>query len=113
MDPDSKDVLDKADALLRRRSPVGTETSGVPVLTDLVDDPNAAKATGDLARDVFHRVMAEVEGHLAKDLEARLAQRIVPQVHAAVVEAIGDLRKDLANAINVAIADAFRNRPPP
>ena len=109
MDHD-KDVLGKADALLRRHAPVGGETGGVPVLTDLIDDP-ADKATSELARDVFHRVMAEVEGRLAADLEKRLAQHLVPQVHAAVASAIGDLRQELANAIGDAVADALRNRP--
>ena len=111
MDHDDKDVLGKADALLRRHAPVGTETGGVPTLTDLVEDPATAEATRALARDVFHRVMAEVEGRLAKDLEARLAQHLVPQVHAAVASAIGDLRQELANAIGDAVADALRNRP--
>ena len=106
-----KDVLDKADALLRRHAPVGSETGTVPVLTDLVDDP-ANRLTSELARDVFHRVMAEVEGRLAADLEKRLAQHLVPQVHAAVASAIGDLRQELANAIGDAVADALRNRPP-
>ena len=110
MDQD-KDVLGKADALLRRHAPGGTETGGVPLLTDLVDDPAAAEAANALARDVFHRVMAEVEGRLAADLEKRLAQHLVPQVHAAVASAIGDLRQELANAIGDAVADALRNRP--
>ena len=111
MDND-KDVLGKADALLRRHAQGGSETGSVPVLTDLVDDPGAAKQTSELARDVFHRVMAEVEGRLAADLEKRLAQHLVAQVHAAVASAIGDLRQELANAIGDAVSDALRNRPP-
>ena len=110
MDHD-KDVLGKADALLRRHAPVGSETGGVPVLTDLIDDPAAREAHGELAREVFRRVMAEVEGRLAADLEKRLAQHLVPQVHAAVASAIGDLRQELANAIGDAVADALRNNP--
>jgi hypothetical protein len=105
-----KDVLGKADALLRRHA-MGTETAGVPVLTDLVDHPADGEGTSDLAREVFTRVMAEVEGRLAADLEKRLAQHLVPQVHAAVASAIGDLRQELANAIGDAVSEALRNRP--
>jgi len=112
LEDQEKDVLGKADALLRRHVPVGTETGSVPVLTDLVDDPAGAGAASDLAGEVFRRVMAEVEGRLAADLEKRLALHLVPQVHAAVASAIGDLREELANAIGDAVADALRNRPP-
>ena len=112
---DDKDLLGKADALLRRHavaSPANeSETGGVPILTDLVDDPRANEPSGDLAREVFRRVMAEVEGRLAADLEKRLTQHLVPQVHAAVASALGDLRQELANAIGDAVAEALKNRP--
>lgn len=105
-----KDIIGKADALLRRHSPdSGSDTGGVPILTELIDAP------GDeaLAREIFTRVMAEVERKLAADLEKRLAQHLVPQVHAAVASAIGDLRQELANAIGDAVADALRTRKAP
>ena len=104
-----KDVLGKADALLRRHA-VGTETGGVPVLTDFIHDPKARAATEDIARDVFNRVMAEVEGRLAADLEKRLVQHLVPQVHTAVASALGDLHQELANAIGDAVAAALKDR---
>jgi hypothetical protein len=104
-----KDVLGQADALLRRHA-VGTETGGVPVLTDLIHDPKAKAAAEDLARDVFNRVMTEVEGRLAADLEKRLVQHLVPQVHAAVASALGDLHQELANAIGDAVAAALKDR---
>jgi hypothetical protein len=104
-----KDVIGKADALLRRHS-VGSETGSVPILTDIVDDPDRAGAATDLAQEVFTRVMAEVEGRLAKDLEQRLLQHLVPQVHTAVVSALGDLRQELANAIGDAVAAALESR---
>jgi hypothetical protein len=104
-----KDVLGQADALLRRHA-VGTETGGVPVLTDLIHDPKAKAAAEALARDVFNRVMAEVEGRLAADLEKRLVQHLVPQVHAAVASALGDLHQELANAIGDAVAAALKDR---
>jgi hypothetical protein len=104
-----KDVLGKADALLRRHA-VGSETGGVPVLTDLVHDPKAKAAADELAREIFNRVLAEVEGRLAADLEKRLVQHLVPQVHSAVASALGDLHQELANAIGDAVAAALKDR---
>lgn len=109
-----KDVLGKADALLRRHSVAapggGSETGGVPILTDLVDAPGAATRSSELAQEVFTRVMAEVEGRLAADLEQRMLQHLVPQVHAAVASALGDLHQELANAIGDAVAAALEAR---
>jgi hypothetical protein len=105
-----KDVLGKADALLRRHGAAGTETGGVPVLTDLVHDPRAKAAIDELTREIFNRVMAEVEGRLAAELEKRLAQHLVSQVHTAVASALGDLHQELANAIGDAVAAALKDR---
>jgi hypothetical protein len=106
-----RDVLGKADALLRRHSVQppgsGTESGGVPVLTDFVDDRGAAN---ELAHEVFKRVMLQVEGRLAHDLEKRLAAHLAPQVHAAVISALGDLRQELANAIGDAVQEAVAAR---
>jgi hypothetical protein len=106
-----KDILNKADALLRRASiappATGSDTGGVPILTDLVEAPEDNAA---LAREVFNRVMKEVEGRLAADLEKRLAEHLVPEVHAAVASALGDLRQELANAIGDAVAEALKTR---
>ena len=114
---DERDVLGKADALLRRHGPAapasGSDTGGVPVLTDLVGVPSSIAApgpAGELAREVFTRVMTQVEGGLAKDLELRLAHHLSPQVHAAVASALGDLRQELANIIGDAIAEAVARR---
>jgi hypothetical protein len=105
-----KDVLGKADALLRRHAATGTETGGVPVLTDLVHDPRTQAAIDELTREIFNRVMAEVEGRLAADLEKRLVQHLVPQVHTAVASALGDLHQELANAIGDAVTAALKDR---
>jgi hypothetical protein len=112
--PTDKDVLGKADALLRRAggSPIGTATGGVPVLTELVEAPAPPDEEAELARAVFDRVWAEVESRLAAELERRLAQHLVPQVHAAVASAIGDLRQELANSIGDAIKEALARRAP-
>lgn len=117
-----KDIFGKADALLRRHSIAppadGSETGGVPMLTDLVETPDgdppaaapmasAAVPPADLTQQVIDRVMAEVEQRLAADLERKLIEHLTPQVHAAVASAIGDLHQELANAIGDAIAQAL------
>ena len=104
-----KDVMGKADALLRRHA-AGGEAGSVPVLTDFVHDPRAGQLTDELAREIFDRVMKEVEGRLAADLEKRLVQHLVPQVHTAVASALGDLHQELANAIGDAVIAALRER---
>jgi len=101
-----KDVLEKADALLRRHAP-GSETGAYPVLTDLIPDPGEQ---GDIAREVFTRVMAEVESRLTVDFEQRLADQLVPLIHASVAATVGDLRQELANAIGDAVAAALERR---
>jgi hypothetical protein len=103
-----KDILNRADALLKRQARPGeSDTGAFPVLTDFVEDK---AATDELARDVYKRVMLQVEGHLAHDLEARLAQHLAPQIHAAVISALGDLRQELANAISEAVREAIAAR---
>ena len=112
--PADKDVLGKADALLRRHSlgapGTATDPHGVPVLTEIVEPPAADHRTSELAREVFERVMADVEGRLAAELERRLAHHLVPQVHAAVASALGDLHQELANTIGDAIKEALDRR---
>ena len=118
--PSDKDVLGQADALLRRHSisapGSGADTGAVPLLTDLVEHLDTGSPTSvdpptsELAREVFERVMAEVEGRLAAELERRLAQHLIPQVHAAVASAIGDLHQELANTIGDAVKEALERR---
>ena len=120
-----RDIFGKADALLRRHSIAppadGSETGGVPMLTDLVETPDGeppqpappaesevTPATQeDITQQVINRVMLEVEQRLAADLERKLIEHLTPQVHAAVASAIGDLHQELANAIGDAIAQAL------
>ena len=113
-DADDKDVFGKADALLRRHaaSSVGADPAAVPLLTDLYDMPvtEGSPAATELAHEVFSRVMAAVEERLAQDLEERLVQHLVPQVHAAVASALGDVRQELANAIGDAVSEALKAR---
>jgi hypothetical protein len=115
---DDDDVLGKADALLRRRSVAppadGSQTGGVPLLTDLVGEPPDASdaLTGDVAHEVFDRVIAEVESRLTAELERRVAERLAPEVNSAVVSALADLRPELAKTIADAVAEALAKRPP-
>jgi hypothetical protein len=108
-----KDVLGKADALLRRHSlPLpgsGGDTGGVPVLTELIEAPD--ESTAQLSQAIFERVMQEVEGRLGADLERRLTQHLAGQVHAAVASAIGDMRQELANVIGDAVKQELERRP--
>ena len=107
-----KDLIGKADGLMRRHA-AGPDVETVPVLTDLVQSGPVPPARGphsDLAREIFARVMSEVESRLAADLERRLNQHLIPQVHAAVASAIGDLHQELANAIGDAINRALEHR---
>jgi hypothetical protein len=113
--PSDKDVFGKADALLRRHSigTIGTATDahGVPLLTEMVEPaPGAEDETAVLAREVFERVMSEVEGRLAEELEKRLVQHLHSEVSAAVASALGDLHQDLANTIGDAIKEALARR---
>ena len=118
-----RDVLDKADALLKRHAPRapggGSDTGGIPVLTDLID-PSPATAPAPrasldgpqraLMQDIFHAVMAQVEDRLAIELEQRLAEHLIAEVHVAVAAAIGDLRPALADVIGDAISEALAAR---
>jgi len=104
-----KDVLGRADALLKRQAPARPEgdSGAFPVLTDFVEDK---AATDELAHEVFKRVMLQVEGRLSHDLEMRLAKHLAPQIHAAVIGAMGDLRQELAGAIAEAVQEAIAAR---
>jgi hypothetical protein len=107
-----KDVLGKADALLKRHSlPLpgsGTDAGGVPVLTEIIEPQGAASS--QLAQAIFERVMKEVEGRMGSDLQRRLNQHLAGQVHAVVASAIGDMRQELANVIGDAIKQELERR---
>jgi hypothetical protein len=103
---DDKDILGKADALLRRHAgaSAAADPADVPLLTDLIEAPAAATPPADPAeREVFDRVAAEVEKRITAELERRVARSLVPQIHAAVAGAVGDLQPDIARAINEAL----------
>lgn len=106
-----KDVLGKADALLRRHAGgTGSDTGGVPVLTDIVDDEDAA--TAELVREISARVMTAVEKRLAADLEERLARQFSAQVQGAVASALDELRQELSQTIGEAVTEALQRTKP-
>lgn len=103
---DEKDILGKADALLRRHAGASpaADSSDVPLLTDLVEAPApAAPPTDPVQREVFDRVIAEVEKRLTAELERRVARQLAPQIHAAIAGAVADLHQDIARAIHEAL----------
>jgi hypothetical protein len=106
------DILGKADALLKRHSQrPGTDTGGVPLLTDLVEAPAPDAAPADpLAREVFTRVMAHIEGRLASDLHGRVAKELAPYIQSAVASAIGALRQEISQAVSKAVSEALEAR---
>jgi len=113
---EDRDVLNKADALLKRHAAT-PDGGGIPVLTDLIEPPappqtDGVSAAGEISQEVFARVMAEVEGRLATELERRLVDHLKGEVHVAVSNALGDLRQDVANAIGDAVSAALERRQP-
>jgi len=130
---DDRDILGKADALLRRHVPSNTAGDGrdVPVLTELITPPGGKPATPPapgpvppaipapvapsrddaFTRDLVAEVVNAVEARLAQDLERRLAPQVTAEVQAAVAATLGDLRQDIANAVGDAVAEALARRP--
>lgn len=123
---DDRDILGKADALLRRHVPPTTTGDGrdVPVLTELITPsgrpaspavpepaPPATPAPDAFTRDLVAEVVNAVQARLAQDLERRLTQQVTAEVQASVAATLGDLRQDIANAVGDAVAEALARRP--
>ncbi len=129
---DDRDILGKADALLRRHVPPNTAGDGrdVPVLTELITPsgrppapavpepvppaspaPVAAARDDAFIRDLVAEVVNAVQARLAQDLERRLTQQVTAEVQASVAATLGDLRQDIANAVGDAVAEALARRP--
>jgi hypothetical protein len=125
---DDRDILGKADALLRRHAPPRPGTpdgSDVPVLTELItpggsqpapaapaEAPHAPHRDDALARELVAEVVNAVHARLAQDLERRLARQVTAEVQAAVAATLGDLRQEIANAAGDAVAQALARRTP-
>ena len=115
---EDKDVLGKADALLRRHQ-VGVDTGGVPVLTERFQPPPAVHAVQgaealDLSaeeRALVERVTQAVEARLAADLERRVTREIGPRMDEAIASAVQELRGELAGTIAQAVREALKAGP--
>ena len=129
---DDRDILGKADALLRRHAPHragAAEGTDVPVLTELITPgapPPAPVAAGPTphregttpSREAFTRelvagIVDTVQARIAQDLERTLATHVTAEVHAAVAAAVANLRQDIAAAVGDAVAEALARRPHP
>jgi hypothetical protein len=123
---DDRDILGKADALLRRHVPPRTgpaDGADVPVLTELITPgghaapapapacEGGAASRDALARELVAEVVDTVQARLAQDLERRVAQQVTAEVQSAVAAVLGDLRQDIANAVGDAVAEALARRP--
>ena len=120
-----KELLEKADALLRRHAlGTGNETGTYPVLTDLVVPPElaadeaaprqAAAAAEDtqLRAEIVARVLQELRIRLGVDLEREVAEKLAPQLRAAVAESLAGLEQRLAGIVAEAVARALQERGP-
>jgi hypothetical protein len=125
---DDRDILGKADALLRRHVPPRTGPAAgadVPVLTELITPgghvASAAAAPAppreggipsreSLTRELVAEVVDTVQARLAQDLERRLAQPVTTEVQAAVAAA-GRPAPDIANAVGDAVGRGAARRP--
>ena len=117
-----KDLLEKADALLRRHALApGNETGTYPVLTDLVvpaeaqEPANAEPETPqdpELRDEIVEGVLAELRTRLGADLEREVAETLAPQLRAAVKESLAALEERLGTIVTDAVARALQERGP-
>ena len=113
-----KELLEKADALLRRHALApGSETGTYPVLTDLVvpadaQEPATPPTDAGLRDEIVEGVLAELRTRLGADLERAVAETLAPQLRAAVKESLATLEDRLATIVTEAVARALQERPP-
>ncbi len=90
-----KDILGKADGLMRRHTlappATGSDTGAVPILTDFIETPVAqiapAAATSTGPQDLAAIVMAKVEERLAAEMD-RVRRELADTVAEALREAL-------------------------
>lgn len=114
--PDERDILDKADALLRRHAPRNAglgENADVPVLTELITPGGDRPAASDdeFTRKLVAEVASAVQARIAQDLEHHLTQKAIAEVHTSVAAALGDIQQDIATMIADAVAEALARHP--
>jgi hypothetical protein len=131
-----KDLIDKADALLRRHAlNPGNETGTYPVLTDLVvppelqeapaaaeepsveepaEEPSAPPQEDEETRlrdEIVAGVLRDVRTRLGVELERQVAEALAPQLRAAVAEALAGLQDRLAAVVAEAVERSLGDRP--
>jgi hypothetical protein len=109
-----KDLLDKADALLRRHAlgAAGGETGTYPVLTDLIGAPEPQQPDTSLREELVERVLKELRTQVGVEMERQVAETLAPQLRAAVAEALAGMQERLATLVAEAVAKALEERGP-
>jgi len=120
MAEDDRDILGKADALLRRHVPPRAESgeSDVPVLTELITPGDApspslpfpAAESGESNSELVAEIARAVQSRLVDDFERRMTQQVTADVQASVAAALEDLRQEIADAVREAVAEALSSR---
>ncbi|MBC8007479.1 MAG: hypothetical protein H7X76_05465 [Prolixibacteraceae bacterium] len=134
MDRD-RELAGKVDALMGKHSTVprpadAVDDRNVPILTEVVNAPvwspepvgdSALRQLSDLeidtlSHEIFMRVYGKLDRELAAKLEDRIAAQLATQINVAITHVITDMRQEIANeigdAVNAALADNLRQKPP-
>ena len=104
-----KDLLGKADGLMRRHSSaVGSDTSSFPVLTDLVDTPPAVDPIDSVAAgDASGAPLDDEPSEPTEELTARVMQKVDERLQAEMQR----VRREVADAVAEAVREVLANRP--
>lgn len=102
-----KDLLGKADGLMRRHSAVGTDTSAFPVLTDLVDTPPPAAPIESVAAP---DAAAEAPAHEPIPGAEELTERVMRKVDERLEAEMQRVRREIADAVAAAVRDVLGKR---
>ena len=98
-----KDLLGKADGLMRRNPPaLGTETVPVPVLTDFVEAPPPGPPV-EVAHAPSPPPAASEHDEIAAQVTRRVEQRLEEEMQR--------VRRELAQAVADAVREALATRP--
>ena len=118
----SEDLLGKADAFLKRYHPSGAAAPGdVPVLTEVIAEPQAAPAAPvlDVARSapapsdlleleqkLKQRILEAIGPHLARTVEEPLRTRLDAHLQRALAALSAQIKTDVEALIREAVARA-------
>lgn len=124
MAEEDRDILGKADALLRRHVPPRAspgEGADIPVLTELITpggvappSPPAPEAAGagepESDAELVDKISRAVQSRLEHELERRLILQVTADVQTSVTAALEELRGDIAEAVRDAVTEALAGR---